>query len=176
MPPLWRSSQRARRARVLYIRHHAPHRRNKTITCAAAATAGPSSSGLWHLTLPLPALRPSRLLQHQCGSPHHVAPEVLTGKEKGYCGRKADVWSVGLCLYVLLVGRMPFVAAETLALFDLIRVGKYELPYTLPSTALDCLSRMLCVDPAARWDVAQLRTHGCSGWRAPRTPGWHPAT
>ena len=69
------------------------------------------------------------------------------------------MWSAGVCLYVLLVGRMPFVAAETPVLFDLIRVGKYELPYTLPSTALDCLSRMLCVDPAARWDVPQLLTH-----------------
>eukprot|EP00759_Apiculatamorpha_spiralis_P048513 PhF_6_TR43681/c0_g1_i1/m.67133/K07198/PRKAA, AMPK; 5'-AMP-activated protein kinase, catalytic alpha subunit len=98
-----------------------------------------------------------RVLQRQCGTPHYVAPEVLGGQ--GYSGQKVDVWSAGVCLYVMLVGRLPFFAPELSVLYESIRIGKYEIPKTLPPTVVDLLSRMLCVDPQLRWDVPQLLTH-----------------
>jgi len=42
----------------------------------------------------------------QCGTPAYIAPEIIS--EKGYKGFKSDMWSAGICLYVMLVGSVPF--------------------------------------------------------------------
>lgn len=40
--------------------------------------------------------------------PAHAAPEVISNAQRRYCGQKADTWSCGVLLYVLLFHRYPF--------------------------------------------------------------------
>ena len=45
-------------------------------------------------------------LQRTIGTPAYLAPEIVAGQP--YHGRQADIWALGVTLYVLLTGRMPF--------------------------------------------------------------------
>ena len=66
------------------------------------------------------------LLHTTCGTPNYVAPEVL--ENRGYDGRTADVWSVGVILFVLLAGYLPFEEDTMPALFEKIKRAEFQLP------------------------------------------------
>ena len=63
-------------------------------------------------------------MHEQCGTPAYIAPEILD-KRKGYKGFKSDMWSAGVCLYVMLIGTVPFRAMTMEGLHELIKKGKY---------------------------------------------------
>ncbi|KAG2203615.1 hypothetical protein INT47_011709 [Mucor saturninus] len=50
----------------------------------------------------------SPLLTTRCGSEEYAAPEIIQQSKDGYDGRKTDTWSLGIILYALLVGYLPF--------------------------------------------------------------------
>lgn len=64
-------------------------------------------------------------MDHQCGTPAYIAPEII--ENKGYRGFKADMWSAGICLYVMLIGAVPFRATSMEELNSLIKKGVYDL-------------------------------------------------
>ncbi|KAJ3614293.1 hypothetical protein NHX12_017867 [Muraenolepis orangiensis] len=59
-----------------------------------------------------------------CGSPAYAAPEVILGKS--YIGSSADVWSLGVVLYALLCGYLPFDDENCMALYKLIEMMQVE--------------------------------------------------
>lgn len=94
-------------------------------------------------------------LKTSCGSPNYAAPEVISGKL--YAGPEVDVWSCGVILYVLLVGRLPFEDEYIPTLFRKIAQGNYHVPPYLSSGATRLIKKMLQVSPVSRITVQEIR-------------------
>ena len=108
-----------------------------------------------------------RWLSTPCGSAPYVAPEVLSRK---YRGPPADVWSLGIVLFVMLTGTIPW-DAPTHAYFEFTAVVGGNMAFgawaSLPSSAADLLARIFVLDPEARISVQELQAHP---FLAPSTP------
>ncbi|KAG8529561.1 uncharacterized protein KY384_006198 [Bacidia gigantensis] len=94
-------------------------------------------------------------LKTSCGSPNYAAPEVISGKL--YAGPEVDVWSCGVILYVLLVGRLPFDDDYIPNLFKKISSGNYSTPNWISHGARSLLNKMLKVSPVQRITVQDIR-------------------
>ncbi|KAM4638951.1 maternal embryonic leucine zipper kinase isoform 4-T7 [Amazona ochrocephala] len=76
-----------------------------------------------------------------CGSPAYAAPELIQGK--AYIGSEADIWSMGVLLYALLCGYLPFDDDNVMALYRKIMRGKYSIPKWLSPSSTLLLNQML---------------------------------
>jgi 5'-AMP-activated protein kinase, catalytic alpha subunit len=99
------------------------------------------------------------LLHTQCGTPAYVAPEVL--RKRGYDGARADLWSCGVVLYVLLCGFLPFQHDNYAKMYQRIFKADYQVPPWVSGDARRLLARLLVVDPAKRASVAEIM---CTPW------------
>lgn len=82
-----------------------------------------------------------------CGTPEYIAPEVVSDSDYG---RAVDWWSLGVVMYEMMCGRLPFVSQDNSKLFDLIVTGKLRFPDTMSDEAKGLLSSLLVRDPTAR--------------------------
>ncbi|KAF3760764.1 protein kinase SNF1 [Cryphonectria parasitica EP155] len=94
-------------------------------------------------------------LKTSCGSPNYAAPEVIGGKL--YAGPEVDVWSCGVILYVLLVGRLPFDDEHIPSLFAKIARGTYAVPKWMSPGAAHLIEKMLKVNPVQRATIPEIR-------------------
>ncbi|KAI3317968.1 Pkinase-domain-containing protein [Xylariaceae sp. AK1471] len=94
-------------------------------------------------------------LKTSCGSPNYAAPEVISGKL--YAGPEVDVWSCGVILYVLLVGRLPFDDDHIPSLFAKIQRGVFTIPHWIKSEAADLIRKMLQTNPVQRATIEDIR-------------------
>ncbi|RDW82007.1 non-specific serine protein kinase-2 [Coleophoma cylindrospora] len=94
-------------------------------------------------------------LRTSCGSPNYAAPEVINGKL--YAGPEVDVWSCGVILYVLIVGRLPFDDEHIPSLFAKIAKGSYIVPNYMSSGASALIKKMLAVNPVHRATIDDIR-------------------
>ncbi|TSK17861.1 Serine/threonine-protein kinase SIK1 [Bagarius yarrelli] len=100
---------------------------------------------------------PGKFLNTWCGSPPYAAPEIFKANE--YEGPQQDIWSLGVILYVLVCGSLPFEAASLPALKQRVIEGRFRIPYFLSQECENLIRRMLVVDPAKRISLAQIKQH-----------------
>ncbi|WCJ29912.1 CBL-interacting protein kinase 20 [Euphorbia peplus] len=99
-------------------------------------------------------LKQDGLLHTTCGTPAYVAPEVI-GK-KGYDGAKADLWSCGVILYVLLAGFLPFQDDNIVAMYRKIYRGDFKCPPWFSSEARRLITKLLDPNPSTRITTAKV--------------------
>ncbi|KAG5593687.1 hypothetical protein H5410_034919 [Solanum commersonii] len=112
-------------------------------------------------------LRQDGLLHTTCGTPAYVAPEVI-GK-KGYDGSKADIWSCGVILYVLLAGFLPFQEENIMAMYKKIYRGDFKCPPWFSSEARRLITKMLDPNPNSRITTSKIMVSSWFKKSIPRT-------
>lgn len=99
---------------------------------------------------------PASILETMCGSISYMAPEIL--KEKKY-QMGADIWSLGVVLFAIVSGRLPFSDKNQPELMKAILTKSPVFPKRISSDLRDLLSRMLEKDPSKRITIAEIKTH-----------------
>jgi polo-like kinase 1 len=85
-----------------------------------------------------------------CGTPNYIAPEVLEGRV-GH-SYEVDIWSLGVIVYTLIIGKPPFETTDVKATYSRIKRNQYNFPdhVQISDEARDLISRILTGDPTAR--------------------------
>lgn len=124
----------------------------------------------------------SDLMKTSCGSPCYAAPElVLT--QSPYAGRKVDIWLLGVILYAMLSGYLPFDddpdnedGADIVKLYHYICKTPLTFPEYVSPLARDLLRKIIVPDPTRRITLDEIREHQ---WLSPyrnllaiRQPDW----
>lgn len=94
------------------------------------------------------------LLHTTCGTPAYVAPEVI--HRKGYDGAKADIWSCGVILFVLLAGYLPFQDSNLMEMYRKIGKAEFKFPNWFPYEVRKLLLKILDPNPKTRISMAQI--------------------
>ncbi|KAL5974739.1 CBL-interacting protein kinase 2 [Asimina triloba] len=94
------------------------------------------------------------LLHTTCGTPAYVAPEVIN--RRGYDGAKADIWSCGVILFVLLAGFLPFHDPNLMEMYRKIGKADFKCPSWFPTEARKLLHKILDPNPNTRISIAKI--------------------
>ncbi|XP_044128142.1 MAP/microtubule affinity-regulating kinase 3 isoform X5 [Bufo gargarizans] len=89
-----------------------------------------------------------------CGSPPYAAPELFQGKK--YDGPEVDVWSLGVILYTLVSGSLPFDGQNLKELRERVLRGKYRIPFYMSTDCENLLKRFLVLNPTKRGTLEQI--------------------
>jgi serine/threonine protein kinase len=94
-----------------------------------------------------------------CGSPNYASPEVVQSNK--YNGCLADVWSLGVILYVMVTGELPFYSDNVKVLLTRICKGEYSFPsdVQVDSDVVDLIQNLIQVDVTKRFTLKQVLKH-----------------
>ena len=90
-------------------------------------------------------------------SPMYAAPEVFKGKE--FKVRNSDIWSMGICLYVMACGDFPFQGEDVKELVINILKNRFEVPDFISPLFKDLIYKILEKNPAKRLTIQQIKEH-----------------
>jgi serine/threonine protein kinase len=99
--------------------------------------------------------RPS--LHTRCGSYEYSAPELIGSKP--YHGPEVDMYTLGVNLFVMLMGELPFPSESISKLYAMQLKEQYKLSDTLSPSCRDMIKRLLCPSPSSRATIDEIRRH-----------------
>lgn len=97
------------------------------------------------------------LMETFCGTTGYAAPEMLAGRR--YTGEKVDIWSLGIILYALVCGTLPFDDDDEAVMKGKILQGDYDLPEHLSEECCGLITRILQQDPSVRPTIKDILVH-----------------
>lgn len=97
------------------------------------------------------------LLQTYCGSLAYAAPEMICGTK--YSGPCADVWSLGVILYSLVCGHLPFDDKNEAVIQKQILALDYSIPETVSPKCRDLIQKILVLNPIQRLTLPHIMLH-----------------
>jgi len=106
-------------------------------------------------------IKPGKLFTTFCGSPLYAAPEIFLAKE--YTGPEVDIWSMGVILYVLVCGQLPWAVGRDGRVEDLDALlnAQYEVPKNcdMSTECRNLISRMIVPKRKKRALISEIRSH-----------------
>ena len=97
------------------------------------------------------------------GTPIYMCPSMLAamvnGNDNPGYNQKADIWSLGVLCYEMLVGDCPFMGEDLQDLYNKIKKGEYSIPNSLSREAADFIGKMLIKDENRRFSCDELLKH-----------------
>ncbi|WWC68906.1 uncharacterized protein I206_102842 [Kwoniella pini CBS 10737] len=93
------------------------------------------------------------------GSPAFLSPESFTAHQQDLHGKAVDIWALGVTLYCMLTGKLPFNVPTPMELFSAVREKEPNIPDHWEESQKDLVTRMLEKDPQRRIAMTELREH-----------------
>lgn len=91
------------------------------------------------------------------GSPAYAPPEIIDGEK--YDGKLADLWSLGVILFALITGELPWKGSNQIQIYNQIRNAQFDFPPNVSKFAQDLILKLLKVDPNLRLVTSEILTH-----------------
>lgn len=97
-----------------------------------------------------------------CGTPNYIAPEIIdnSGSATGH-SYEVDIWSFGVIIYTLLIGRPPFETSDVKTTYKKIKSVDYSFPENVPISeqAKSLIKSILVQDPFKRPKIEEILDH-----------------
>ena len=100
---------------------------------------------------------PGQMFATPCGSPAYAAPEVICGEQ--YDGRMADMWSLGVMLFALITGELPWKGTNQIHIYNQIKNAQFDIPEGVSTFGQDLIRKLLVPEPTLRLTATEALGH-----------------